>query len=250
MLTCLIFPVAGDPTQVPGGGTLIDAAGAGGPPTIAERRVASVFAAAALLWVCRPLLSRVPDLEGLTDPAIALICGSALFLIPSGVAADRRFLMTWREAQELPWQVLILFGGGLSLAAALDASGLALWIGRGLADLGSLPAPLFLLALTGTVVGLTELASNTAIVAALLPVVATVAAGAGMDLLPVSAAVAMAASCAFMLPVATTPNALVFATGHVRVIEMMRAGIVMNLISVMLVSTASLLLAPWLQAIE
>jgi sodium-dependent dicarboxylate transporter 2/3/5 len=162
------------------------------------------------------------------------------------MASDRRFLMTWREAQNIPWQVLILFGGGLSLAAAMDASGLAAWIGQGLADLGELPALLFLVALTTTVVVLTEMASNTATVATLLPIVATIAVGSGMDLVAISAAIAMAASCAFMLPVATPPNALVFATGHVTVAAMVRAGILMNFLSIVLVSLAALALAPLL----
>jgi sodium-dependent dicarboxylate transporter 2/3/5 len=152
--------------------------------------------------------------------------------------------MSWREAQDIQWQVLILFGGGLSLAAAMDASGLAEWIGQKFAGLGGLAPFVFLLVVAATVVLLTELASNTATTAALLPIVATLAASAGMDLLTISAAVAMAASCAFMLPVATPPNALVFATGHVRVIDMVRAGLLMNVISIVLVSLAVWLFVP------
>jgi solute carrier family 13 (sodium-dependent dicarboxylate transporter), member 2/3/5 len=146
--------------------------------------------------------------------------------------------MTWREAQDIPWQVLILFGGGLSLAAAMDSSGLAQWIGDALAGLGGLSPFVFLVIVTATVVALTELSSNTATTAALLPVVATIAAGADMDLLTISAAVAIAASCAFMLPVATPPNAIVFAAGYVTVADMVRAGFLMNLLSVALVSSA------------
>lgn len=249
-LTRLIYPVSPAFAAAFQGGALVERLDAGGPMTPAERRVGMVFVAAAALWISRPLLNGVPGLEGLSDPGIALICAAVLFLIPSGMAADRRFLMTWREAQGIPWQVLILFGGGLSLAAAMDSSGLAAWIGQGLAGLGDLPPFLFLLVLVATVVLLTELASNTATVAALLPIVATVAAGAGMDVVVVSAAVAMAASCAFMLPVATPPNALVFATGHVTVATMVRAGIVMNLISIVLVSLAALALAPLLPSVR
>ena len=248
-LTRLIYPVSPGFAATFRGGALVERLDTGGPTTPAERRVGFVFVTAAALWISRPLLNDVPGLAGLSDPGIALICAAALFLIPSGMATDRRFLMTWREAQTIPWQVLILFGGGLSLAAAMDSSGLAAWIGRGLAGLGDLPPILFLLTLTATVVLLTELASNTATVAALLPIMATVAAGAGMDVVVVSAAVAMAASCAFMLPVATPPNALVFATGHVTVAAMMRAGFVMNLISVVLVSLAALMLAPLLSSL-
>ena len=112
--------------------------------------------------------------------------------------------------------------------------------------MGGLPPLVFLLLLTATVVMLTELASNTAAVAALLPIVATLATATGMDVVTISAAVAMAASCAFMLPVATPPNALVFASGHVRVADMVRAGMVMNVVSVLLVSAAAMLLKPFL----
>jgi sodium-dependent dicarboxylate transporter 2/3/5 len=247
-LTRLVYPIGPDLGVALRGGEIVDGLATGTGMTPPERRVALVFFAAAALWITRPLLNRVPGLEGLSDPGIALLCAAALFLIPSGVAAERRFLMSWREAQGIPWQVLILFGGGLSLAAAMETSGLAHWIGRGLGDLGELPEIIFLGVLTGTVVMLTELASNTATVAALLPVVATIAEGAGMHLVTVSAAVAMAASCAFMLPVATPPNALVFATGHVTVAAMMRAGIIMNLLSVLLVSAAALLFVPILAA--
>jgi sodium-dependent dicarboxylate transporter 2/3/5 len=227
-------------------GKLLEGLTADGLISSAERRVALVLCAAAGLWITRPLLNKAPGLEGLSDPGIALICACALFVVPSGETSERRFLMSWQEAKDIPWQVLLLFGGGLSLASAMDTSGLAAWIGQGLAGFGGLPPLLFLLLLTATVVMLTELASNTATVAALLPIVATVAAASGMDLVTVSAAVAMAASCAFMLPVATPPNALVFATGHVTVAAMVRAGLVMNLLSIVLVSLAALLLAPLL----
>ncbi|MEQ8349504.1 MAG: DASS family sodium-coupled anion symporter [Sneathiellaceae bacterium] len=246
VLTRLVFPLSSGFAAALKAGGLARNIAVDGPMTPAQRRVGLVFACAAALWIVRPLLNRVPGLENLSDPGIAVLGASALFLIPSGMATDRRFLMTWREAQEIPWQVLILFGGGLSLAAAMDASGLAAWIGQGLAGLGDLPALLFLLALAATVVMLTELASNTATVAALLPIVATIAAGAGMDLVVVSAAIAMAASCAFMLPVATPPNALVFATGHVTVAAMVRAGLLMNLLSIVLVALAALALSPLL----
>ncbi|PLX37558.1 MAG: anion transporter [Hyphomicrobiales bacterium] len=250
VLTRVIYPVAGDFAAAMRTGGLIERLAVPGPMTAAERRVALVFVAAASLWITRPLLNQVPGLEALSDPAIAIFCGAILFLIPAGITPQRRFLMSWDDAAEIPWHVLILFGGGLSLAAAMDASGLAKWIGSGLAGLGDLPMLGFLLVLTATVVLLTELASNTATVAALLPIVATIAAGTGIDLITISAVVAMAASCAFMLPVATPPNALVFGTGHVTVAAMMRAGFVMNILSVVLVALAALALAPLLRTMH
>jgi len=244
VLTRVVYPVSAETACGISGGHLPEGLKPGEPLTPPQRRVAMVFAIAAGCWIARPVLNSLPGLEGLSDAGIALACGAALFLIPSGSSIQRRFLMTWREAQEIPWQVLILFGGGLSLASAMDSSGLASWIGEMLAGLGGLSPLVFLLLVTTTVVLLTELASNTATVAALLPVVSTIAAGADMDIIVVAAAVAMAASCAFMLPVATPPNALVFASGHVTVAEMIRAGALMNMLSVALVSAAALLLAP------
>jgi solute carrier family 13 (sodium-dependent dicarboxylate transporter), member 2/3/5 len=249
VLTRLVFPIGPGFAAALERGELGLGLATTGPMSRAERRVGLVFGCTAVLWIARPLLNRVPGLETISDPGIALLGATTLFLVPSGMAGDRRFLMTWREAQDIPWEVLILFGGGLSLAAAMDTSGLAAWIGQALAELGGLPALLFLVALTTTVVMLTELASNTAAVAALLPIVATLADASGMDLVTTSAAVAMAASCAFMLPVATPPNALVFATGHVTVAAMVRAGIVMNLISIVLVSLAALAMSSLLPRI-
>src|SRR5690606_20615484 len=144
----------------------------------------------------------------------------------------------------------LLFGGGLSLASAMDRSGLAQWIGTGLAGLEGLSPLVFLLVLTATVVMLTELASNTATVAALIPITATIAAATGFDVVTLSAAVALSASCAFMLPVATPPNAIVFSTGEVRVSDMMRAGLVLNILSVPLVATAAWLMSPVLAALR
>lgn len=246
ILTRLVFPLGAGLSEVAGKREALASLAPTGAITPAEKRVATVFCIAALLWITRPLLNNVPGLSGLSDPGIAIACAVALFLVPSGMKEDRRFLMSWKEAKDIPWEVLLLFGGGLSLAAAMDRSGLAIWIGEALAAVGGLPPLVFLLLLTATVVMLTELASNTAAVAALLPIVATLAAATGMDVVTISAAVAMAASCAFMLPVATPPNALVFASGHVRVADMVRAGLVMNVVSVLLVSAAAMMLRPFL----
>lgn len=245
-LTRLVFRFPADLGGAGEGKALLASLGGPGPLGTAERRAGLVFVAAASLWILRPLMNRVPGLEGLTDSGIALACGAVLFLIPAGRGPQARFLLSWTEAQQIPWQVLILFGGGLSLASAMEASGLAEWLGAVLGGLGALPALAFLAVLVTTVVLLTELASNTAAVAALLPIVATIAAGTGIDVLTVSVALTISASCAFMLPVATPPNALVFASGHVTAAAMIRAGIVMNLIAIVLVTAASWLLVPLL----
>ncbi|MGM0585715.1 MAG: SLC13 family permease [Pseudomonadota bacterium] len=242
LLTRLVFPTPPDFAARLGAGGLAAGLAPAGPMSMAERRVAAVFLAAALLWAARPLLNRLPGLSGLSDAGVALLCAGALFLIPAGT--ERRVLLRWEEARAIPWHVLILFGGGLALAGAMDRNGLAAWLGDGLASLGHWPDWAFLLVLTATVVLLTELASNTATAAAFLPVVGAAAEAAGLGPVAASAAVALSASCAFMLPVATPPNALVFASGHVRVADMVRAGVLMNLLSVTLVTLAALTLLP------
>lgn len=242
VLTRLVYPVARGEGAT---GQVLVADLRPGPMRRSEARVALVFATAAVLWMTRPLLNRLPGLEGLSDAGIALICAGALYLIPAG-QGHARPLLTWDEGKRIPWQVLLLFGGGLSLAGAMERSGLAVWIGEAFAGMGAMSPALFLLMLAATVVLLTEIASNTAVVAAILPVLGTIAAGTGMDVVVLSAAVAMAASCAFMLPAATPPNAIVFATGHVTVAAMIRAGVWLNLLSVALVTGVALLLAPLL----
>jgi sodium-dependent dicarboxylate transporter 2/3/5 len=242
LLARLVFPLPAGGAEGPGAAALRAALTPEGPPTRPQRRMAAVFAAAALLWLTRPLLDELPGLSGLSDAGIALACAAVLFLLPDG--EGRGPLLTWEEAAGIPWHVLILFGGGLALAGAMERNGLALWIGEGLSGLAGLPDWALLLALAGTVILLTELASNTAATAAFLPVAGAVAAQAGLSPTAAAAAVAMAASCAFMLPVATPPNALVFASGHVSVAAMMRAGAAMNLLSALLVSLAALTLVP------
>ena len=249
VLTRVAFPVSAAFSASMRADDAVSKLSSGDPASPAEWRVGMVFMTAAALWITRPLLNGVPGLENLSDPGIALACALALFLIPNGLAGRGQFLLRWQDAQQIPWSVLLLFGGGLSLASAMDRSGLAQWIGAALSAIDGLSPFAFLLLLTLTVVLLTELASNTATVAALLPVVATMAAATGIDLVVLAAAVALAASCAFMLPVATPPNAIVFSTGELRVADMMKAGLYMNILSVFLVAAGAFLLAPVLAAL-
>jgi sodium-dependent dicarboxylate transporter 2/3/5 len=215
---------------------------AAGPASPAERRVALLFTLAGALWISRPLLERW--LPGLTDAGIAVAAGLLLFVVPAGGGA-RGALLDWSWVQaQLPWDVLLLFGGGLSLAAAFESSGLAGWIGGAAAGLAVLP-PVFLIAgIAAIVVLLSELASNTAIAALFLPIAASVAEGLGRDPLELAVPAALAASCGFMLPVATPPNAIAYGTRTVTVGQMARAGLLLDLIFVLLVTAASFLLVP------
>lgn len=214
-----------------------------GPTSLPEKRVAVVFVSLALLWITRPLLNRLPGLGGLEDSMIAMAGAIVLFLIPSG-SKDDPLLLRWEYAERLPWGVLILFGGGLTLAGAVARTGLAEWIGTSLQALGALPL-LALVAVTATlIILLTELTSNVATTTTFLPIVGAIAVESGFDPLLVAVPVTLAASCAFMLPVATPPNAIVFGSGLLTIPKMVRAGVALNIIGIVVVTAAAFLLAP------
>ncbi|MFT7128365.1 MAG: sodium-dependent dicarboxylate transporter 2/3/5 [Gammaproteobacteria bacterium] len=214
-----------------------------GPMSIAERRVAIIFAVLALSWMLRPFLNGIAGLEGLNDAGLAMTIAVILFLVPSG-QGDGQALMNWDRAAQLPWGILILFGGGLSLAAAVSGTGLAQWLGASLAPLGGYGIWVLVIATVLLVVFLTELTSNLATTAAFLPVVAAVAVELGYSPVLLAVPVALAASCAFMLPVATPPNAIVFSSGLLTIRQMAKAGVAMNLLALILISLVALLLVP------
>ena len=211
-----------------------------GPMAPAERRVAVVFVATALAWGTRPHYGDL--VPGLDDSVIAIVGALCLFVIPSG-GADGERLIAWEDARALPWGILILFGGGLSLAAAISSSGLAAWLGGAMAGLGNLPVLAVVAAATLGMIFLTELTSNTASAATFLPVGGAVALGIGIEPALLAVPLALAASCAFMLPVATPPNAIVFGSGMVTIAQMARAGLWINLLGTVVIVTLSYLLA-------
>lgn len=208
----------------------------------AEKRTSALFGLLVIGWIARKPISAAMGIENLSDAGIAMIAGVMAFVIPSGT--DRHALVHWSDTTRLPWGILILFGGGLSLAAALSSSGLTVWLGQQLAPLGAINHLLLVVAITTLVVFLTELTSNVATTATLLPVVAALGVELGLDPLLLVIPVTIAASCAFMLPVATPPNAIVFSSGEIRIKEMMRAGLWLNLVSIVVVSSAAIWLVP------
>jgi sodium-dependent dicarboxylate transporter 2/3/5 len=208
-----------------------------------EKRVAIVFVMMALAWVTRPLLVRIPALSALDDSSIAIAGGILLFMIPSG-DRDDPILLRWSYAEQLPWSVLVLFGGGLTLAGAVTRTGLAEWLGASLQMIGSLPTIAIVVVVATMIVFLTELTSNIATTATFLPVVGAIAIESGMDPILLTVPVTLAASCAFMLPVATPPNAIVFGSGLLTIPKMARAGMALNVIAIFLVSLAAVTLAP------
>jgi sodium-dependent dicarboxylate transporter 2/3/5 len=211
--------------------------------TVPEKRVAIVFVLMALTWVTRPLLVTVPGLSALDDSGIAMAGGVALFLIPSGDKSDP-LLLRWTYAEQLPWSVLILFGGGLTLASAVTRTGLAEWLGASLQTIGMLPLAVIVVVAATMIIFLTELTSNIATTATFLPVVGAIAIESGFDPIVLTVPVTFAASCAFMLPVATPPNAIVFGSGMLTIPKMVRAGMMLNIVGIFLVSLAALYLAP------
>ena len=202
-----------------------------------------VFLLTIIMWITRPLLNRFElqgtrPIEGLTDPGVAILAALALFLIPVSLRR-REFLMDWQTAVRLPWGLLILFGGGLALAAALVDTGFSQYLATRAAGLTDLPSWFVVLIVVGVVVFLTELTSNTAITATMVPVLMATAIGIGLPPLLLIIPATFAASCAFMLPVATPPNAIVFGSGLVTTRQMSKAGFWLNLVGVCLITIAS-----------
>lgn len=198
-----------------------------------ERVVAAVFLTTAGLWVMREPLNRAFPTLGITDAGIAIFGATLLFLLPRNWRRGE-FVLNWREAEALPWGVLILFGGGLSLAAAVQSSGLAEWLGEVITDIDGVTVVGLLVASAVTIVLLTELTSNTATTAVFLPVLASAALLSGQNPLLLAVPATLAASCAFMMPVATPPNAIVFSSGRITIPQMAWAGVWMNLVAVIL----------------
>ncbi len=214
-----------------------------GKITKPEQRTAMLFAVVALLWMLRLPLNGIPGLAGITDAGIAIFGAMALFVIPSG-NKDGTFLLSWEWANKIPWGMLLLFGGGLSFAAAVSSSGLSIWLGESLQALTSLHLIVLMGAIVALIVFLTELTSNTGTTAAMLPVLGAIAGIAEANPMFLIGPATLAASCAFMLPVATAPNAIVYGDGHVTVPQMAKAGFRLNLVAIPLLTALAYLLVP------
>ena len=210
--------------------------------TRGEIVVAAVFGLAAVLWMAQPLLK--PRVPGLTDAVVAMAAGIVLFLIPVDWRRGE-FVLAGRDLRELPFGVLLLLGGGLSMAEMIDSTGLAAWLGTWTAGWQALPVAVVVVLVTVVIVFLTELTSNTATTATFLPVVASVAVGMGQAPMVLVLPAVIAASCAFMLPVGTPPNAIVFASGLVPLPRMVRVGLVLNVVFTLLIPLVVLSLGAW-----
>ncbi len=204
-----------------------------------EKVVLWVFILTALLWISRSFIEKfVPAID---DTIIAMIAGVALFIIP---AKDGGRIIDWTECATIPWGIILLFGGGMALAEGFSATGLAEWIALQMSQLNGLSLLLLVLVLIAMVNFLTEITSNLATTAMLLPVLAPMAFAFNVHPFMIMVGVTISASCAFMLPVATPPNAVVFGSGYLRIPDMIRSGIWMNLVSIVLVTLVTYFLLP------
>ncbi|WP_461532819.1 SLC13 family permease [Sinomicrobium sp.] len=205
-----------------------------------EKAVLVVFSITSLAWILRSFIQKI--IPGLDDTVIAMAAGISLFLIPA--KNEKQSLITWKEAVKLPWGVILLFGGGMALAEGFTQTELANWLGGNLTLLDGMPFLLVLLILVAAVNFLTEVTSNMATTAMLLPVLAPMALSMDLNPFVMMIAVTIAASCAFMLPVATPPNAIVFGSGHLRIPDMIKTGIAMNILSIIIITLIAYFLLP------
>ncbi len=239
LLTKVLFKA--EISEIPGGRRLMDdELEKLGKVSSGEIRVLVMFVLAAVAWIAVPLI--FGDSVPISDAGIAMTVGLLLFLLPAGTKRGVR-LLDWESAVKLPWGVLLLFGGGLALSAQFSSSGLTKWIGEQAAGLGGVPVVLLVAIASAGVLFLTEIPSNTATAATFLPVAGGVAMGIGADPLLLTIPVALAATCAFMLPVATPPNAIAYGSGYVTIGQMVKGGIWLNLIGIVLITLVTMTLA-------
>ncbi|MGZ8354424.1 MAG: SLC13 family permease, partial [Allosphingosinicella sp.] len=195
----------------------------------AEKRLVPLVALTVAAWIALPFVAPYFPRDSLTDGTIAIVAALLLFVIPDGTG---RAMLKWEEANRAPWGVIMMFGGGLALAAGIGESGLAEWMGVALQPLRSVHPLIVAAVLVGIVIILTEFASNVATASAAIPVVAGIIAATGIDPILLALPAAFASSWGFMLPSGTGPNAIAWATGHIALPRMLKAGVLMDLAGV------------------
>ena len=210
-----------------------------GPMSIDEKKVLILFGLTAFFWVSRTHLNDYPIFANLTDAGIAIIAAIFLFIIPS--QNKKTDLLVWDETKKLPWGLLILFGGGLSLAKAINNSGLGQWLGESFILAVNFEPWIIVLLVVTFIIFLTELTSNTATTSTFLPIVASIGVAASISPLHIAIPLVLASSLAFMLPVATPPNAIVYGSGKLKISDMIKAGFVLNIFGIIIITSAYVL---------
>jgi sodium-dependent dicarboxylate transporter 2/3/5 len=216
-----------------------------GPMTIPEKRVLYIFITTALLWIFRDLINQLGIVK-LDDNMIAVFGGLLMFVVPAGkgIKQNERILV-WSDTTKMAWGILLLFGGGITLAAALEKAGLIKMLGVWLSGFSGSSVVFLVIAITIISLFISEVMSNVAQVIVFAPVVTGIATATGVDPYMLGIPMTLAASCASMMPMGTPPNAIVFSTGHLKLSEMMKAGLIMNLISIILIILSGLFLVPF-----
>ena len=226
LLVRFIFPVRLE--QIPGGKELIqEEIEKLGPLSRPEKTVAAVFFLTATAWLTRPFVEDF--VPGLSDAGIAIIAALILFLLPVEPSKGR-FALDWDSAREIPWRVLILFGGGLSLANMISEHGLAAWVGESLTIIADLPILVILIIVAFSLILITQITTNTAAASTFYPILAALAFSIGEHPYFLLVPAALGATCAFILPVATPPNAIMYGSSFVKMRQMVRAGMILNLL--------------------
>jgi sodium-dependent dicarboxylate transporter 2/3/5 len=223
--------------------TALAGIGTAGAWSTAEKRLVPLIAAVVVAWVAIPFLTPLLPKDSLTDGTIAVAGALLLFVIPDGTG---RAILNWDEANRAPWGVIMLFGGGLALAAGMGESGLGDWLGTALQPLRTVHPLVVVIVLVAIVVVITEFASNVAAASGIIPVVAGIIAATGIDPILLALPAAWAASWGFMLPSGTGPNAIAWATGHIALPRMLKAGLLLDLAGVPLMVGVVWAIAPLL----
>jgi len=216
-----------------------------GPMSVPEKRVLVIFLTTATLWITRDLINKLGIVK-LDDNMIAVFGALLMFIVPAGNSAKQsERILVWSDTAKMAWGILLLFGGGITLASALEKAGLIKILGTWLSGFSGSSIVVLVIAITVLSIFISEVMSNVAQVIVFAPVVTGIATAIGADPFMLGIPMTLAASCASMMPMGTPPNAIVFSSGHLKLSEMVKAGLVMNLISIFLIVLASMFILPW-----
>jgi sodium-dependent dicarboxylate transporter 2/3/5 len=215
-----------------------------GPMSRAEQLVAVIFFLTAFSWIFQSTINDLLGENYLDNTVVAMTGGILMFITPTSFSRNE-YVLDWESTQRLPWGILLLFGGGLCLAKGMESTGLVQLVGDKIAGSGNISLWLLLLLLTAFMLFMTEVMSNVALVVIFVPVVLGIADSLEVNPLYLAIPVTLASSCAFMMPISTPPNAVVFSSGYIRMADMVKAGIFLNIISILVLLLVGLTLVQW-----